>query len=109
MRQSCLVSYDICDDKRLRKVFKAIRAYGDHLQYSVFECQFTTRDVVVPHRITTKTRFCSSMWGGPKGAATASSPRSVYRIWPSTRPASSSNSHHASDAICLGRENHTRH
>ena len=45
MRQSYLVCYDIADDKRLRKVFKTMRGYGDHLQYSVFECQFTARDL----------------------------------------------------------------
>jgi len=44
MRTSYLVCYDICDDKRLRKVFQAMRSYGDHLQYSVFECQFTAMD-----------------------------------------------------------------
>jgi CRISPR-associated protein Cas2 len=46
MRQSYLVCYDIADDKRLRMVFKAMRGYGDHLQYSIFECQFTARDLV---------------------------------------------------------------
>ena len=46
MRNSYLVCYDICDDKRLRKVFQAMRNYGDHLQYSVFECQLTARDLV---------------------------------------------------------------
>ena len=45
MRQSYLVCYDICDDKRLRKVFKTMRNYGDHLQYSVFECQLTPIDL----------------------------------------------------------------
>jgi CRISPR-associated protein Cas2 len=45
MRTSYLVCYDICDDKRLRKVFQAMRGYGDHLQYSVFECQFTATDL----------------------------------------------------------------
>jgi CRISPR-associated protein Cas2 len=40
------VCYDICDEKRLRKVFQAMRNYGDHLQYSVFECQFTAMDLV---------------------------------------------------------------
>jgi CRISPR-associated protein Cas2 len=39
MRNVFLVTYDICDDKRLRKVFKTMRNWGDHLQYSVFECQ----------------------------------------------------------------------
>jgi CRISPR-associated protein Cas2 len=46
MRTSYLVCYDICEDKRLRKVFNIMRGYGDHLQYSVFECQFTQRDLV---------------------------------------------------------------
>jgi CRISPR-associated protein Cas2 len=45
MRTSYLVAYDICDDKRLRKVFKTMRGYGDHLQYSVFECQLTAIDL----------------------------------------------------------------
>ena len=45
MRQSYLVCYDICDDKRLRKVFKTMCNYGDHLQYSVFECQLTPIDL----------------------------------------------------------------
>lgn len=46
MRNSYIVSYDISDDKRLRKVFQTMRSYGDHLQYSVFECQLTPRDLV---------------------------------------------------------------
>ena len=45
MRNTYLVTYDICDDKRLRKVFKTMRDYGDHLQYSVFECQFSPIDI----------------------------------------------------------------
>jgi CRISPR-associated protein Cas2 len=45
MRVSYLVCYDICDDKRLRKVFQTMRNYGDHLQYSVFECQLTAVDL----------------------------------------------------------------
>lgn len=45
MRSTYLVCYDICDDKRLRKVFQVMRAYGDHLQYSVFECQLTAADL----------------------------------------------------------------
>lgn len=46
MRTTYLVCYDICDPKRLRKVFQTMRNYGDHLQYSVFECQFTEMDLV---------------------------------------------------------------
>lgn len=46
MRKSYLVCYDISDEKRLRKVFKIMRAHGDHLQYSVFECQLRSTDLV---------------------------------------------------------------
>ena len=46
MRNSYIVSYDICDEKRLRKVFQILRGYGDHLQYSVFECQLTRTDLI---------------------------------------------------------------
>ena len=45
MRSTFLVCYDICDDKRLRKVFRTMRDFGDHLQYSIFECQFTPIDL----------------------------------------------------------------
>jgi len=45
MRTSYLVCYDIADEKRLRKVFQIMRGYGDHLQYSVFECQLTRMDM----------------------------------------------------------------
>ena len=33
-----VITYDITDDARLRKVYKLMRGYGDHLQYSVFRC-----------------------------------------------------------------------
>jgi len=45
VRNTILVCYDIADDKRLRQVFKTMRDFGDHLQYSVFECQFTPTDL----------------------------------------------------------------
>ena len=45
MRTTYLVCYDISDDKRLRKVYKTMRNWGDHLQYSVFECQLTPIDI----------------------------------------------------------------
>jgi CRISPR-associated protein Cas2 len=38
MRTTYLVCYDITDDKRLKRAFKTCRNFGDHLQYSVFEC-----------------------------------------------------------------------
>jgi len=46
MRHSYLVCYDIADAKRLRTVFKIMRGWGDHLQFSVFECQLTASDLV---------------------------------------------------------------
>ncbi len=45
MRKTYIVCYDICDDKRLRKVFRIMKGYGDHLQYSVFECQLNAIDL----------------------------------------------------------------
>jgi CRISPR-associated protein Cas2 len=38
MRTTFLVCYDIAEAKRLRRVFKLCKNYGDHLQFSVFEC-----------------------------------------------------------------------
>jgi CRISPR-associated protein Cas2 len=45
MRTTYLVCYDIRDEKRLRRVFRTMRDFGDHLQYSIFECQFTPIDL----------------------------------------------------------------
>ena len=46
MRNTYLISYDICHAKRLARVYKTMRTFGDHLQYSVFECRFTATDLV---------------------------------------------------------------
>ncbi len=46
MRRDFLVSYDICDPGRLRKVFQIMRGFGDHLQYSVFRCALTDREKI---------------------------------------------------------------
>lgn len=46
MRSIYIVTYDICHQKRLRKVFNSLRNWGDHLQYSVFECQLNETDLV---------------------------------------------------------------
>ena len=45
MRTSYIVCYDISDEKRLRRVFQKMRNYGDHLQFSVFECKLTATDL----------------------------------------------------------------
>ncbi len=36
-----VISYDIEDDKRRNKVFKALKNYGQWMQFSVFECNLT--------------------------------------------------------------------
>jgi len=41
------VAYDIADDTRLRHMFRLLRGYGDHVQYSVFLCQLSEKDKVV--------------------------------------------------------------
>jgi CRISPR-associated protein Cas2 len=41
MRNYVLVSYDISEPKRWRKVFKIVKGFGEHIQYSVFICQLT--------------------------------------------------------------------
>lgn len=46
MRRIYLITYDVCDAKRLRQIFKCLRGWGDHLQYSVFECQLTDADLL---------------------------------------------------------------
>jgi CRISPR-associated protein Cas2 len=46
MRQAYIVTYDVCDPKRLRKVYKIMRGYGRHLQLSVFECELDPRERV---------------------------------------------------------------
>jgi len=44
MRYHYIVSYDIADPTRLRKVFNLCRGHGDHLQDSVFACQLSEMD-----------------------------------------------------------------
>lgn len=41
MRRLFIVAYDISDPKRLRRVFRTLKGYGEHLQLSVFRCDLT--------------------------------------------------------------------
>lgn len=41
MQTRYLVTYDISDDDRRTLVFKTLRGYGDHIQYSVFRCDLS--------------------------------------------------------------------
>jgi CRISPR-associated protein Cas2 len=46
MRRNYLVCYDIRDPKRLRKVHRLMKAYGEGWQYSVFYCTLRAIDRV---------------------------------------------------------------
>jgi len=46
MRRCYLVCYDIRDEKRLRRVFKVMKGYGEHWQFSVFFCALREIDRV---------------------------------------------------------------
>ncbi len=38
-----IVAYDIADQRRWRRVFKAMHGFGDWLQLSVFQCRLSRR------------------------------------------------------------------
>ena len=38
-----IVTYDIADQRRWRRVFKTMQGYGEWLQLSVFQCRLTRR------------------------------------------------------------------
>ncbi len=41
-----VVSYDISDDKRRREVAKILEGHGYRVQYSVFECDLTKKQLL---------------------------------------------------------------
>lgn len=45
-RRRYLIAYDIRDPARLRQVCKLVEAHGDRLQYSVFVCDLTKRELI---------------------------------------------------------------
>lgn len=45
-RRFYLISYDITDDHRRARVFRLLRGWGDHVQYSVFCCQLNLRELL---------------------------------------------------------------
>ena len=47
MRTTYLVCYDIANAKRLRQVFKVCKNFGEHLQFSVFECDLNLSEKAV--------------------------------------------------------------
>ncbi|MBN9531176.1 MAG: CRISPR-associated endonuclease Cas2 [Alphaproteobacteria bacterium] len=38
-----IVTYDIADERRWRRVFKTMNGYGEWIQLSVFQCRLTRR------------------------------------------------------------------
>ena len=44
MRRRFIVCYDISDPKRLRKMFRKMRGFGDPLQKSVFTCDLSIKE-----------------------------------------------------------------
>lgn len=47
MRHRYLVTYDVTDDKRLKKIYKRMCGYGDPVQYSVFLCDLSAKERVL--------------------------------------------------------------
>lgn len=54
MRLAYIVAYDISDPKRLRRVHRTMRGYGDALQLSVFRCQLSASERVLMIEALTK-------------------------------------------------------
>lgn len=39
-----VIAYDVVEDRRRNRVFKALKNHGQHVQYSVFECELRLND-----------------------------------------------------------------
>ena len=76
MRTTFLVCYDIADDKRLRRVFKTCYNFGEHLQFSVFECDLNPSEKIELEKrlailsTTTRIRCSLSRWDQRRVGAT---------------------------------------
>lgn len=46
MQNRFIVTYDISNDDRRTNVFRTLRAFGDHIQYSVFRCDLSEKERV---------------------------------------------------------------
>ncbi len=47
MRNRYIVCYDISNPKRLAKMFKTMRGFGDPLQYSIFYCDLSRQEKIL--------------------------------------------------------------
>jgi CRISPR-associated protein Cas2 len=46
MRKTYIVTYDISEPKRLRRVYRTLLGFGEHLQLSVFQCELNERELI---------------------------------------------------------------
>ncbi|MDD5007495.1 MAG: CRISPR-associated endonuclease Cas2 [Syntrophorhabdaceae bacterium] len=46
MTANYLVCYDICEERRLAKVYRYLKQRGLHIQYSVFHCRLTWQELI---------------------------------------------------------------
>jgi len=44
VRRDYIVTYDICEPKRLRLVFRIMLGFGEHIQLSVFRCALSASE-----------------------------------------------------------------
>ncbi len=47
MRYWYVVSYDISDQKRWRRIYRKMRGYGTHTQLSVFLCELSHKELAI--------------------------------------------------------------
>ncbi len=57
-----VVSYDISSDKLRGKIFKLLKNYGKHIQFSVFECELSGKQYSTLYR-----ELMGLMQGQPEG------------------------------------------
>ena len=70
MRQRYIVTYDISDDKRWRRVFKIMRGYGDSIDLTVYRCVQESLTNVIKHAQATHVGVAlGEAAGGEQGAS----------------------------------------
>jgi len=47
MRNRYVISYDVANPKRLAKVLKKMRGFGDPVQLSVFQCDLSKQELIL--------------------------------------------------------------
>jgi CRISPR-associated protein Cas2 len=87
-----LVCYDVRDPERLRRTAKHLEGYGERMQYSVFRCWLTRREmerlrwelteIVAPEDDVLLIPLCEGCVGGIRGTRAAEGDTS----WPSEPP-----------------------